>query len=99
MPQEHSPRWYARPVLFVSNLERSLAFYVDRLGFKESWRHEDAGDLLVAQVDRRTCELVLFSQEPERTGRGRISLDVDILHSVRAEGGASRSRTAAGATP
>ena len=87
MPHGHSPRWYARPVLFVSDLERSLTFYVDRLGFKERWRHEDAGALLVAQVDRETCELILSSQEPERTGRGRmfISLDVDVLRSVRAE--------------
>jgi catechol 2,3-dioxygenase-like lactoylglutathione lyase family enzyme len=87
MPQEPSLRWYARPVLFVSDLERSLRFYIDQLGFEERWRHEDAGKLLVAQVDRRSCELILSSQEPEKTGRGRmfISLDVDALHAVRAE--------------
>jgi catechol 2,3-dioxygenase-like lactoylglutathione lyase family enzyme len=87
MPQEPSLRWYARPVLFVSDLEQSLRFYIDQLGFEERWRHEDAGKLLVAQVDRRGCELILSSQEPEKTGRGRmfISLDVDALHAVRAE--------------
>jgi catechol 2,3-dioxygenase-like lactoylglutathione lyase family enzyme len=85
--QDPSPRWYARPVLFVSDLQRSLAFYVDHLGFKERWRYEDAGSLFVAQVDRQTCELILSSQEPEKTGRARvfISLDVDVLHAVRAE--------------
>jgi catechol 2,3-dioxygenase-like lactoylglutathione lyase family enzyme len=98
MPREPSLRWYARPVLFVSDLERSVGFYVDQLGFKERWRHEDAGKLLVAQVDRQSCELILSSQEPEKTGRGRmfISLDVDVLRSVRAElegrGGRGRGR-------
>jgi catechol 2,3-dioxygenase-like lactoylglutathione lyase family enzyme len=87
MPREPSLRWYSRPVLFVSDLQRSLAFYVEHLGFKERWRHEDAGQLLVAQVDRGSCELILCSHEPDKTGRGRvfISLDVDVLHSVRAE--------------
>ena len=26
-------RWYARPVLFVTDLKRALQFYLDRLGF------------------------------------------------------------------
>jgi catechol 2,3-dioxygenase-like lactoylglutathione lyase family enzyme len=87
MPRKPSLRWYARPVLFVSGIDRAVAFYVDQLGFKERWRYEDAGKPLVTQVDRRSCELVLSSQEPEKTGRGRmfISLDVETLHSVRAE--------------
>ena len=65
MPRAPSLQWYARPVLFVSDLDRSLGFYVDRLGFEERWRHEDAGKLLVAQVERRGCELILSSQEPD----------------------------------
>ncbi|MGO9066105.1 MAG: VOC family protein [Myxococcaceae bacterium] len=71
----------------MSDVERSVGFYVEQLGFKERWRHQDAGKLLVAQVDRRSCELILCSQEPEKTGRGRmfISLDVDVLHLLRAE--------------
>lgn len=87
MPRAPSPRWYSRPVLFVSDMDRSIAFYVGQLGFKERWRHEDAGKTLVAQVDRRSCELILSSQEPDRTGRGRIfiSLDVAVLEAVRAE--------------
>jgi catechol 2,3-dioxygenase-like lactoylglutathione lyase family enzyme len=87
MSSEASLRWYARPVLFVSDMGRSIDFYVGRLGFKERWRHEDSGETLVAQVDRRSCELILSSQEPDRTGRGRmfISLDVAALEAVRAE--------------
>ncbi|MGD0525167.1 MAG: glyoxalase superfamily protein [Polyangiaceae bacterium] len=87
MPREPSLRWYARAVLFVSDLERSVGFYVHQLGFEERWRHQDAGKVLVAQVDRQGCELILCSQEPEKTGRGRmfLSLDVDALRGVRAE--------------
>ncbi|HTE50960.1 MAG TPA: glyoxalase superfamily protein [Kofleriaceae bacterium] len=74
-------------MLFVSDMDRSIAFYVGQLGFEEHWRHEDAGNTLVAQVDRRGCELILSSQEPDKTGRGRIfiSLDVAVLEAVRVE--------------
>src|SRR5215470_3053629 len=78
-----TPRWYARPVLFVADLERAVRFYVDELGFTENWRHEQ----LVAQVDRQSCELILSAQEPDKTGRARmfLSLDVETLDAVRAE--------------
>src|SRR4051812_34193866 len=87
MPSEASPRWYARPVLFVSDIDRSVAFYVEQLGFEEHWRHQHEGKPIVAQVDRSDCELILSSQEPDKTGRGRmfISLDLEVLHAVRAE--------------
>jgi len=78
-----SGRWYARPVVFVADLEQAVAFYVGTLGFAEVWRHEQ----IVAQVERATCELILSSQEPDKTGRARIflSLDADVLDAVRAE--------------
>lgn len=87
MPRAPEPRWYARPVLFVADVDRSIAFYTDRLGFAEHWRHEMGGVTLVAQVDRSECELILSSQEPDKTGRGRmfISLDVEVLEAVRSE--------------
>lgn len=87
MPRAPSPRWYSRPVIFVSDVDRSIAFFAGRLGFAESWRHAEDGTTLVAEVDRNGCELILSSQEPEKTGRGRmfISLDVAVLDEVRAE--------------
>jgi catechol 2,3-dioxygenase-like lactoylglutathione lyase family enzyme len=87
MPRAPSPRWYARPVLFVADVDRSIAFYTERLGFAEHWRHQEEGTTLVAQVDRSECELILSSQEPEKTGRGRmfISLDLEVLEAVRSE--------------
>jgi len=42
-------RWYARPVLFVADVNRALRFYVDMLGFEKRWH---AGDGTVCQVDR-----------------------------------------------
>jgi len=82
-----SSNWYTRPIVCVSDVERSLVFYIDRLGFAEAWRHADDGQLLVAQVDRAGCELILSSQWPDQAGSARIfiSLDPDVLAAARAE--------------
>ena len=68
--------WFARPVLHVSNVEASVRFYVDRLGFNCAWRYDDDG---VAQVDRQGCALILASTWPEKVGKGLmfISLNCD----------------------
>ena len=42
--------WFARPVLLVTDVEASLRFYVDRLGFTCTWQYDEDG---VAQVDRQ----------------------------------------------
>ena len=80
-------RWYTRPIICVSDVERSLAFYIDKLGFTEAWRHVEEGQLLVAQVDRAGCELILSSQWPDKAGSALIfaSLDGDVLAAARAE--------------
>ncbi|HVY83748.1 MAG TPA: glyoxalase superfamily protein [Caulobacterales bacterium] len=64
--------WYTRPVFFVADTDRALAFYVDQLGFAESWRHADAGKLLVAQVEREGSEIILSSQWPDKVGRSMV---------------------------
>jgi len=71
--------WYARPVLFVADIDRTLDFYVNRLGFTQSWRYEEDGKALVAQVDRQGCALIFSSQWPDKVGKGLmfISLNVD----------------------
>jgi catechol 2,3-dioxygenase-like lactoylglutathione lyase family enzyme len=80
-------RWYSRPVLFVSDLDRASRFYVEQLGFTESWRHVDDGRAEVAQVDRSGTELILTSQWPDKAGSALIfiSLDPDLLDAARAE--------------
>jgi catechol 2,3-dioxygenase-like lactoylglutathione lyase family enzyme len=71
--------WFARPVLFVTDVDRSVDFYVNQLGFTQSWRYEDDGQAHVAQVDRQGCALILSSQWPDKVGKGLmfISLNVD----------------------
>ena len=79
--------WFARPVLFVADVDRSIEFYVNRLGFTKSWRYEEEGKALVAQVDRQGCELIVSSQWPGKVGMGLmfISLEVDVLQALRRE--------------
>jgi catechol 2,3-dioxygenase-like lactoylglutathione lyase family enzyme len=79
--------WYARPVLFVADINKSVEFYVKQLGFTEPWRYEEAGTPWVAQVDRQGCELILSAQWPDKAGKGLmfISLDPGVLNALRAE--------------
>jgi len=79
--------WYSRPVLFVDNVERSIAFYTEKLGFTEGDRYEEDGKVLVGQVSREDCALLLTCQEPDKNGRGRmfISLDLEPFLAYRAE--------------
>jgi catechol 2,3-dioxygenase-like lactoylglutathione lyase family enzyme len=82
-----SDKWYSRPVLFVTDIEKSVDFYVRQLGFTQVWRYEDEGKAWVAQVDRKGCELILSCQWPGKVGKGLmfISLDPDVLDALRAE--------------
>jgi catechol 2,3-dioxygenase-like lactoylglutathione lyase family enzyme len=49
--------WFARPVLHVTDVEASLRFYVNRLGFTSPWRYEEDDRARVAQVERQGCAL------------------------------------------
>jgi catechol 2,3-dioxygenase-like lactoylglutathione lyase family enzyme len=44
-------RWYARPVLFVSDVSRAIRFYVDMLGFEKSWHAGDGAGNDTLQID------------------------------------------------
>jgi catechol 2,3-dioxygenase-like lactoylglutathione lyase family enzyme len=79
--------WYSRPVLFVESVERSIEFYTEKLGFAEESRYEEGGKILVGQVNREDCEILLNCQQPEKTGRGRIFISIDIgpLQALRNE--------------
>ncbi len=85
--------WFARPVLHVTDVEASLRFYVDRLGFTSPWRYEEDGRAHVAQVGRQGCALTLADTWPEKIGKGLmfISLNVErekqvaTLDALRAE--------------
>ena len=51
-------RWYTRPVLFVSDVNRALHFYTEILGFKKAW-HKGDGQGKVCQVDGAGSEIIL----------------------------------------
>ena len=71
----------------MADIDRSVEFYVKQLGFTHSWRYEEGGTGLVAQVDREGCALILSSQWPDKIGKGLmfISLEVGDLRALRAE--------------
>jgi catechol 2,3-dioxygenase-like lactoylglutathione lyase family enzyme len=72
--------WFARPVLHVSNVEASLNFYVNRLGFTNPWRYNEDG---VAQVDRQGCALILASTWPEKIGKGLMFISLNVEPQTR----------------
>ena len=85
--------WFARPVLHVTDVEASLRFYVDRLGFTSPWCYDDDGRVRVAQVERQGCALILADHWPEKVGMGLILISVnaepdaqvDTLDTLRTE--------------
>ena len=78
-------RWYARPVLFVSDVNRAWRFYVERLGFEKAW-HAGDGTGTVCQVNRSECEIILC-QDATRRDKSRlfIELTADGLSDFRRE--------------
>lgn len=79
--------WFARPVLFVTDIDRTRDFYVGKLGFIQSWDHVEDGKPLVVQLERGGCELIFSSQWPDKAGKGLmfISLDEAKARALRAE--------------
>ena len=74
-------QWYCRPVLFVADVEHTLRFYLDQLGFTKKWYIDN-----VCQVDRGGCEIILC-EEPARRDRTRlfIELNRDGIDELRRE--------------
>lgn len=87
MPETQMGNWYSRPVLFVADVERSVRFYLDQLGFAEAWRHVEDGNLLVAEVGRSGCNLILSSHRQDKVGSGLtfVSLDPPDLAALLGE--------------
>ena len=85
--------WFARPVLHVKDVEASLRFYVNQLGFTSPWRYDEDGKAHVAQVEGLGCSLILADTWPEKIGKGLmfISLNAEpetqvaALDALRAE--------------
>jgi catechol 2,3-dioxygenase-like lactoylglutathione lyase family enzyme len=70
--------WYARPILNVTDVEASLAFYVNQLGFTIPWRYEENGKAHVAEVDRQGSALILADTWPGKIGNGMIFISLNV---------------------
>lgn len=70
--------WFARPILNVIDVEASLSFYIDRLGFTSPWRYDEDGKAHVAQVDRQGCALILATTWPEKIGKAQIFISLNV---------------------
>jgi catechol 2,3-dioxygenase-like lactoylglutathione lyase family enzyme len=80
--------WFARPVLHVKDVDASLRFYVNLLGFTSPWRYDEGGRAHVAQVDRQGCALILADTWPEKIGKGLIFISLNVEPATR-EGAAA----------
>jgi catechol 2,3-dioxygenase-like lactoylglutathione lyase family enzyme len=81
--EQAAHRWYARPVLFVADVNRALRFYIDMLGFEKRWQ---SGGGTVCQVDRGECEIILCEDGTRRDkARLFIELTADGLAQFRRE--------------
>ena len=69
---------FARPVLHVRDVEASLLFYVNRLGFTSPWRYDEEGRAYVAQVERQGCALILADSWPEKIGKGLMFISLNV---------------------
>ena len=79
--------WDVHPVFFVGDVENSIRFYVDQLGFTETNRCAEDGKLLVGGVERDGCVLLFTRQWPENNGRSRlwIQLNLETYRAFRAD--------------
>jgi catechol 2,3-dioxygenase-like lactoylglutathione lyase family enzyme len=75
--------WFARPVLHVTDVDASLRFYVDRLGFTNLWRYDEDGKAYVAQVDRQGCALILADNWQEKVGKALMFISLNVEPQTR----------------
>lgn len=70
--------WFARAIFNVSDVEASLRFYVDQLGFTNPWRYGEDGKVYVAQVERQGCAVILAGTWPEKIGKGLLFVSLNV---------------------
>jgi len=80
--KDNSPMtdWFARPVLHVADVEASLRFYVEKLGFTIPWQFLEDG---VAQVDRQGCAIILANTWPAKIGKGLLFISLNVEPETR----------------
>ncbi len=70
--------WFARSILVVKDVDASLRFYVNELGFTSPWRYDENGKAHVAQVDRQGSALILADTWPEKIGKGLVFISLNV---------------------
>ena len=70
--------WFARPILNVTDVEASLRFYVDQLGFTSPWRFDEDGKAYVAQVERQGCAIILARTWPDKIGQSLLFISLNV---------------------
>ncbi len=70
-----SEQWYTRPVFSVSNMELSLDFYCNQLGFSQGWDYQEDDKTIVTQVNKGEFELILTSNL-DRVGMSRVFISL-----------------------
>jgi catechol 2,3-dioxygenase-like lactoylglutathione lyase family enzyme len=71
--------WFARAVLSVTDVEASLRFYTEKLGFTIPWRFDDEdGKAYVAQVDRQGSSFILSRRWQENVGKGLMFISLNV---------------------
>jgi uncharacterized glyoxalase superfamily protein PhnB len=75
--------WFGRPVFHVKDVDVSIRFYMDRLGFTSEWRYAEDGKGHIAQVEGLGCTLILADTWPDKVGKGLmfISLNAENIAS------------------
>ena len=86
------------PGVLRRSVERAIAFYTEKLGFVEGPHYAESGTILVGEVKRGDCTLLLNCQQPAKTGCGRmfISLEVEDFNALRTAFGARGAPVKAG---
>jgi catechol 2,3-dioxygenase-like lactoylglutathione lyase family enzyme len=70
--------WFARPIFNVVDVEASLRFYVDQLGFTNPWRFDEQCKAYVAQVERQGCAIILAKTWPEKIGKSQLFISLNV---------------------
>ncbi len=75
--------WFGRPVLHVTDIDASMRFYINRLGFTSPWRYEEDGRVHVAQLERQGCALILADTWPDKAGKGLMFISINVEPATR----------------
>jgi catechol 2,3-dioxygenase-like lactoylglutathione lyase family enzyme len=71
--------WFARPILNVTDVEASLRFYTEKLGFTVPWRFDDEdGKAYVGQLDRQGSAFILSKRWPEKVGKALLFISLNV---------------------